>query len=359
MVETKKESLRILILYTELASYTLACIDELAKRDTEIKIVRWPINKEAPFDFKFPESVEVIDRDKIDVDGLLSLSLNFKPDVCYVSGWIDKAYLEVAKRLRKSIPVIVGFDNQWTGSLKQRIAGLLAFKKIKPYFSHAWVPGEPQMRFAKSLGFKPKNILTGVYSADTKLFGDFYKNGIEQKKQSYPHKLLYVGRYVEWKGIEELWEAFKSSKELRGDWELVCIGTGEMFDSRPDIEGVKHVGFVQPNELEKYIHEAGAFILPSKFEPWGVVLHEYAAAGLPIISSSKVGAASDYLEDGKNGWKIDSVTADNISKALHKLYSADDNTLRAMGERSRELSQSNSPVNWAETLLNIGRDVRN
>lgn len=357
MVEKKKESLRILILYTELASYTLACINELAKRDPEILIVRWPINKEAPFKFSFPDTVKVMDRDSLTSSELINLASDFRPHLCYVSGWLDKGYLNVAKVLRKTIPVIVGFDNQWTGSIKQRIAGVLAFKKIKPYFSHAWVPGEPQVRFAKNLGFESDKILTGVYSADTELFEGIYHKGIEIKRQRYPHKLLYVGRYVEWKGVAELWKAFEATKANRRDWELICIGTGEMFDSRPEIEGVKHVGFVQPHELDKYICDAGAFILPSKFEPWGVVLHEYAAAGLPIISSAKVGAASDYLINNENGWQIDQVSVENISVVLSKLFETDDSTLLNMGKRSRELSKSNSPSKWADTLINIRKDV--
>ena len=42
---------RILFLYTEIAGYTVACLNELRKSEVEIFLIRWSVNKEAPFYF--------------------------------------------------------------------------------------------------------------------------------------------------------------------------------------------------------------------------------------------------------------------------------------------------------------------
>ena len=47
--------------------------------------------------------------------------------------------------------------------------------------------------------------------------------------------------------------------------------------------------FIQPENLEK-VKNAGCFVLPSLKDNWGVVVHEFAAAGLPLIISDGVGA---------------------------------------------------------------------
>jgi hypothetical protein len=126
------EKKRIVFLYSEIATYFLACIEELATRpDTEITVIRWPLNKEAPFHFSFLPSVSFKERsDFISDEKLMAFVENIDPSVLYCSGWLDKGYLKVCKRYKDHIPVIVGFDNQWKGTLKQQIACIISPFKI-------------------------------------------------------------------------------------------------------------------------------------------------------------------------------------------------------------------------------------
>ncbi len=345
--------MKILFLYTELAGYTLACLHELEKHVDELHVVRWPVNNEAPFKFEFSEKTRVYERNSLSNEELLKLSKGISPDIIYVSGWVDKGYLQVCKHFKGNIPVVVGFDNQWTGGLKQNLASLMSFRMIKPYFSHAWIPGEPQRKFAEKLGFETDKILTGVYSADVDLFEGYRKDSEEEKSQKPPHRFLYVGRYVEWKGINEMFEAFKSLGEGRKDWELWCVGVGDLYDSRPNVPGVKHLGFKQPYELKEVIAETSVFILPSKFEPWGVVLHEYAAAGFPLISAKVVGASSAFIQENKNGYFIDPENIGSIAEKMKTFIQMPDKDITEMGKKSIELSKSITPELWSQTLINL------
>ena len=47
---------------------------------------------------------------------------------------------------------------------------------------------------------------------------------------------------------------------------------------------------------------ADVLVLPSSFEPWGLVLNEAMCGGLPVVASDKVGAAADLVRDGVNGF---------------------------------------------------------
>ena len=52
------EKKRIVFLYTEIATYFLACIEKLAQQpNVDITVIRWPLNKEAPFDFSLSEQI--------------------------------------------------------------------------------------------------------------------------------------------------------------------------------------------------------------------------------------------------------------------------------------------------------------
>jgi glycosyltransferase involved in cell wall biosynthesis len=342
---------KLLFLYTELAGYFIACLRKLSElHDVEIYVIHWPVNKEAPFDFKFGENVTFIEKKDLPGDLLGKKIESIKPDFIYCSGWIDKDYLARAKKYKRKIPVVIGLDNQWTGSLKQRIACVLSRFTIKQIFTHCWVPGERQKKYALKLGFKPGEILTGYYSADVDYFMNLGDKYLSSKKANYPHRFIYAGRYYKFKGINDLWNAFiQWQKEEPNDWELWCIGTGtEPPAVHPKI---KHVGFIQPEDFEPIIEGGGVFILPSHFEPWGVVLHEFASAGFPLIASNAVGSGETFIKDGKNGFIFKAGDSEALKALLKKIASLGNEELLKMGAISRQKALTITPTKWAETLM--------
>ena len=354
------EKKKIVFLYSELATYFLACIEELLNDSSiEVHIVRWPVNKEAPFHFSFSNNLKIYNRNDYPTSQQLGdLVASIAPSIIYVSGWTDKNYLAVCKKYKKLIPVIVGFDNQWKGTLKQRIATLISPYKILNHFSHCWVPGELQKKYALRLGFKKENILSGFYCCDFNLFHNQYLSNIESKKAKFPHRFIYVGRYVEHKGVNDLWNAFtRLHNEISTDWELLCLGTGDVIPNpHPKI---KHFGFVQPDDLPKYLENSGVFILPSHFEPWGVVVHEFASAGFPIICSDEVGARTTFVQDDNNGYIYKAGDTHQLKTALKKIIATSDTGLIEMGKRSVEKAKQITPEIWANTLYALLKTNKN
>lgn len=345
-----------LILYTELAEYLLACVRELANRGIEVHLVHWKVNKEAPFKLSAPEGVHFHQRDKFEGDALLKLAKQISPQIIVCSGWVDKDYLKVCKKWKGKAITVMTMDNHWTNSLKQKVASLIGPLYLQQRFTHAWVPGKPQVRYAQKLGFPKHRILKGFYSADYEHFHEL-GNALEKKrKEGLPKRFLYLGRYVQHKGIFELWEAFiQLQEEQPNEWELWCIGTGDQFEERLQHPKIKHFGFVQPNDLGKYLKDVGVFVLPSHFEPWGVVVHEMAAAGFPMLCSEEVGAASLFLETGKNGFQFPAKNMKALKKAMSEIIKQSPKELEAMGAHSSELAKLISPSNWADTLLQAAK----
>jgi len=172
------------------------------------------------------------------------------------------------------------------------------------------------------------------------------------KNRKYPHRFIYVGRYYDFKGITDLWDAFIAwQKEANTDWELWCLGNGDI--SPIQHPNIKHFGFVQPKDLESFIAQAGVFVMPSRFEPWGVVLHEFAAAGFPLICSDKVGAVEAFLSDNKNGYIYPAGNISALKNALGKMAMLSDEKLREMGKISKQLAAKITPALWAETVMNV------
>ncbi|MBK9285217.1 MAG: glycosyltransferase [Sphingobacteriaceae bacterium] len=340
-----------LFLYTELADYFISCCKALSVQN-EVHIIRWPVNKEAPFQFDFGQALKVYNKSDYDFAGLTQLIQKIKPDVIICSGWIDKDYLKQVKPYFKKIPTVITLDTKWRGTVKQLTATLLSRAYLTNRFSHIWVPGKQQARYASKLGFKKNNILLDFYCCDLKKFNAAYLQQFEKKKTNFPQKFIYVGRYYDFKGIEELWEAFvQLSDEQNHEWELWCVGTGSV---KPRIHPkIKHFGFIQPDDLISIMEQTGVFILPSRFEPWAVVVQEFAAAGFPLLLSQEVGASEAFLESGKNGYSFRKENVNELKNNLKKVLSLEQQELVKMGEYSHLLAQKINPENWINTLKKI------
>jgi glycosyltransferase involved in cell wall biosynthesis len=143
--------------------------------------------------------------------------------------------------------------------------------------------------------------------------------------------VLSVGRLVREKGFEGLVASIAPGQVL------AIAGDGPLRDALArlaDRNGVRLIllGDLAPERLQEAYAAADVFALLSFHEPWGVVVNEAAAAGLPLVLSDRVGAARDLLVDGENGY----VVAGGAAAPIRRL--AEDAVLRRrMGACSREL----------------------
>lgn len=340
---------RILILYRELAGYFVECVNYLSRQhNVAIDIIAYPVNPDAPFAFSFGPQVQVFRRSDFNTESLLAKASAVKYDMIFCGGWGDRDYLHVVKKTDCKVKLL-GFDNQWSGSFRQRMASFYAHRAITPIFNVAFVPGPGQVAFAKNIGFKDSQIISGAYCCDVDKFRSIVRDNPKGAK-----KLYFVGRYAPEKFIAELTQTM--SELLAGNlynWELHCAGVGPLWNERLEYNGIVHKGFMQPDELANWMKDGDAFILPSTFEPWGVAVHEFAAAGYPLILSDCVGARHAFLEDGKNGYLFRCGSKADMKEKMRQLFAKSDEELDKMGQRSRELSQRITHETWASSLYGL------
>ena len=347
--------MRILYLYAEVMGYTMATIRALAERGNEVHVVHWDHKKLTPY--KAPEAPNVFmyNRSELSVEQIMKLAKDIEPGITVVSGWMDSGYLCVAKELRlEGLPVLIGLDSQWHGNLNQwltLILGKVGF--FSQFYSHAWVAGSFQFEYARRLGFEKKNIIFDLYSADLSLFNKAYDNSKENKKVNYPHRFLFVGRFEPEKGLDLLLEVWQQLGDNKGDWELHLIGNGSLKTQLEAPAGVVMKDFMEPAQFMQEVANAGCFLLPSRREPWGVVVHEFAAAGLPLIVSDVVGAASTFLISGMNGFSFKVNDPVALLKTMCEIINMNDQELCSMAVSSQALSQRITPESSAGNLLSV------
>ncbi|MBC7631690.1 glycosyltransferase [Aeromicrobium sp.] len=342
--------MRIAVLMTGLTAYQDSCFRELSDLGDELLLVHPSSMPFAPFDQdNLSRKVERVVWDTMPgPDELVPVVEEFRPDVVIMWSWDGKGYRAVMKAMKGRALRVVFTSNFWHGSLKQRI-GLLAHRfYVDPLFECAWVPGERSELFARRIGFAGKDIIRGANSADTPIFD---RGPRDPEELAGRRTFLFTGRLIWHKAPTELAEAYRRYRTLVDDpWDLDIAGDGPLKTEFDGIRGVNLHGFVQPAGLSDRMHQSSALLMPSHIEWYGVVVHEGAVAGLPLICSDGVGAVPHLLQDGFNGWTVPAGDIDALAEAMARMSTLSTERLGTMSEGSRALGSRLTPRIWALNL---------
>jgi len=141
------------------------------------------------------------------------------------------------------------------------------------------------------------------------------RNGIDSSRwpfarrrpRSGPPELLYLGRLEYEKGVHEAIAALPRIRRSHPGTTLTVAGDGTQLDWLTEVarthkvrKAVRFAGRVDHDQLLELLHRADAAVLPSHYEPFGIVALEAAAAGAPLVTSD-VGGLGEAVIDGRTG----------------------------------------------------------
>jgi len=162
-------------------------------------------------------------------------------------------------------------------------------------------------------GADPGRIFYFPYEPDYRLIASVSTDEVEQARLRFKldasrRRVVYSGRMAAVKRVDLLIDAFAALAAERSNWDLVMIGDGryreQLVERIPSAlrHRVTWTGFIDDQAAVSAIYRnCDVLVLPSDYEPWGVVINEAAAAGLAIVASEVVGAAAEIVRDGVNG----------------------------------------------------------
>jgi glycosyltransferase involved in cell wall biosynthesis len=266
--------------------------------------------------------------------------------------------------------VVCGYDTpaRAMGCLAARASGARVAFRILPSF-RAWVKPSPAHELAKHFLFRfadgakvsgpdaaaiarrygmPANrIVTVRQSIDR----EHYANARHLRARAgrdLRHRLgltgvvfVYVGRLWKNKGLDYLFEAYRQVAASRQNVSLLVVGDGP--DEAAYRESMKHLpqcvfaGFVQRTDLPMYYAAADVMVFPTLGDPFGLVVEESMAAGLPIICTSSAGEIATRVPEGEAGYIVPPRDARAIAKRMLALIDEPDRRAR-MGEAAASLS---------------------
>ena len=159
-------------------------------------------------------------------------------------------------------------------------------------------------------------------------------------EKNYTNSLICVGSLIERKGVDLLIDALALTKT---NVVVECVGDGPEKDAliaKASELGVSDrinfCGFLDGDTLNEKYSQAGAFILPTREDCFGLVLIEAMCAKLPIIASKYSDGAFETVENGRNGYIVDPYDAKKLAEVIDAVFS-DKEKMTSMGDESFKL----------------------
>lgn len=122
-------------------------------------------------------------------------------------------------------------------------------------------------------------------------------------------RLLWCGRFLEWKHPEKAIYIAKKLRDSGYKFEMNIIGTGIMKNTIEKLvyeedlnKFVNILGPMNPENVRKYMETSNIFLFTSDYnEGWGAVLNEAMNSGCAVVASNAIGSVPFLIEHGKNG----------------------------------------------------------
>ncbi len=279
-----------------------------------------------------------------------------RPDVLFVpSYWHWSLVMNLRARLRGTRIVMMNETHAGT----ERATGLKRWIKgqIVSRFHAGLVGGSPHRRYYASLGLDEERIFPGYDVVDNAFFeaeAARVRTDAEAARQQLalpPDYFMSLGRMVAKKNLPRLVSAFLKLNQPNGrPMHLVFVGSGDVEpelrrlcaegglpvvdhlraadapEPRPAYDpaqpAVHFYGFRQIDQNPIFYALARAFILPSLYEEWGLVVNEAMACATPVIASKTLGSAEDLVLPEQTGLTIDPENEADLQAALQRF--ADD-----------------------------------
>lgn len=346
--------MRITYCWTEPSGYLSACIAELAARPgVDVTLLTWETAADAPFSAAVlgTANARVLSRSEREDPGLVErLVVESRPDVVFFSGWAHGPYraLTGSARLTRA-RFVMGADTQIRFDWRQRLARFRIGRLLRRVDA-VLVAGERGFQLMRYWGVPDRKIARFIYGIDYGRFATPAERRFEAGRQ-WPRRFLFAGRYVHDKGLDVLVEAYRHYRgAVESPWPLTTCGTGPLVGLLAGEPGVTDAGFLQPDALAAAFQDAGVFVLPSFKEPWGQVIVEAAAAGLPVICSQACGAGADVVRDFHDGLVVPTGDAAALANALRWMHDHMDR-LPTMGRNAQAAAAAFSAERWADNQL--------
>ena len=232
----------------------------------------------------------------------------WRPDVVHAHDWLV-AHPAIALAEFYDVPIVSTVHATEAGRHSGWVSGSIS---RQVHTVESWLVRESDSLITCSASMRDEiTELFGPGLAETRVI----RNGIDvaswpfamRKPRQGSPRLLYVGRLEYEKGIHEAIAALPRIRRTHPGTTLTIAGEGTQTDWLREqarayrvLKATRFVGRLDHSELVRLLHDANAIVLPSHYEPFGIVALEAAATGTPLVTST-AGGLGEAVIDGQTG----------------------------------------------------------
>lgn len=164
----------------------------------------------------------------------------------------------------------------------------------------------------------------------------------------------FIGRLLEWKGVNDLLKAFEALSTMRDGVGLIIAGDGPLREAAIGAAGrnksIRYAGRLDSTGVVTILHASDIAVFPSHMEPWGLVVNEAMAAGLPVIATDAVGCVDDLVRENITGRIVRAGSPTALAAAMGAMAEGRDERTR-MGRAARTLISDWTLEREADVIL--------
>lgn len=232
----------------------------------------------------------------------------WRPDIVHAHDWLV-AHPSIALAEFYDVPLVSTIHATEAGRHSGWVAGPIS-RQVHAVESWLVRDSDALITCSHSMGDEIADLFGFGLSESTVI-----PNGIDtegwpftrRQRRTGPPELLFVGRLEYEKGAQDAIAALPRIRRTHPGTTLTIAGDGTQRDwlieqarKHKVIKATNFVGLVDHSELLRLLHRADAAVLPSHYEPFGIVALEAAAAGTPLVTSN-VGGLGEAVIDGVTG----------------------------------------------------------
>jgi glycosyltransferase involved in cell wall biosynthesis len=298
--------------------------------------------------------------------GLWNVIRRGKFDAMYVSGYFyASAWIAILAARWYGVPVIFTTDGHnlrtWSAQSrwKQRCKKFLV-RQIYALGAAVMAGSSGTIEYLKAVGVPPDRILLGRNVVDNQWWTERAAQVDRQAVRTSWNILasatvvLFCAKLQPWKAPQDVLEAF--ARASVPDSFLVYAGDGPLrgvLEARAHelglAERVRMLGFVNQSQLPSVYCAADLFVLPSLYEPFGLVVNEAMLCGCPVAVSDRVGAKYDLVREGGNGYVFPAGNVEALA-AIYRDFLPDHEKRQRMGNAARLRMETWSPREYINAM---------
>jgi 1,4-alpha-glucan branching enzyme len=169
--------------------------------------------------------------------------------------------------------------------------------------------------------------------------------------------LLFIGRLVYEKGVQVLIDAMPAILKVHPQAQLIIAGAGPMREqleqqAKRIVSSVRFVGFLDDTEKRQVFEQADVVVMPSLYEPFGLVALEAMQAGRPIVASC-IGGLREMIQNGVTGYLVPPNDHEQLSKQILHIFQHPIGSAMVSEQAQRFVQADCKNVNMAHATVNL------